>query len=415
MDSTKNTANAAGLHVALVSAFPPSKGSLNEYGFHFARALQEKAQVSKLSLIADALPSSESLTELDMSVELHRVWSFNDPLSAHKINQKLNDLKPDAVIFNLQFASFGDRRIPASLGLFAPWLSKRKRPTITLLHNLFETVDLAGAGFARNPLIDGLTQMAGSFFTHVLLKSDALAVTMPRYQTILEEKYKASNVFHAPHGSFEAPGNIEALPEQPTVMTFGKFGTYKKVDLLLQAHAQLLKRDPTVRLVIAGSDSPNAKGYLADAQKRYADLPNVTFFGYVAEEDVPKVFSDATVVAFPYESTTGSSGVLHQAGQFGRAAVMPRIGDLADLVQDEGYEAQFFEPSNVESLMAALADVLFNKEKARLLGEANHKASSLTLSEVSERYLDVLYSLQTAQERQWTSKQLPQRQDAPTT
>jgi len=65
--------------------------------------------------------------------------------------------------------------------------------------------------------------------------------------------------------------------------------------------------------------------------------------------------------------------------------------------------------------MAALSEVLFNKDKARRLGEANHKASSLTLSEVSDRYLDVLSSLQTAQEKQWTSKQLPQRQDAPTT
>jgi len=110
-------------------------------------------------------------------------------------------------------------------------------------------------------------------------------------------------------------------------LLYCKFGTYKKVDLLLQAHAELLKRDPNLRLVIAGSDSPNAKGYLADAQKRFADLPNVSFWGYVAEEDVPKVFSDSTVVAFPYESTTGSSGVLHQAGQFGRAAVM-QCGEL---------------------------------------------------------------------------------------
>ena len=398
------------LHIALVSAYPPSRGSLNEYGYHFANALRARPDVARLSIIADTLDAPQN--ELADTGEIRRVWSFNSSLSALHIKRTLADLKPDAVIFNLQFASFGDRRVPAALGLFAPWLARQKNcVSLTLLHNLFETVDLLDTGFAKTLLEEKALRWAGDTFTRVLLKSHAVAVTMPRYQQILESKYGATNIFHAPHGAFEAPGDIAPLPEAPTVMAFGKFGTYKKVELLLDAHRELLKRDERVRLVIAGSDSPNAKGYLADVAKRYADLPNVTYTGYVAEEDVPRIFGDATVVAFPYESTTGSSGVLHQAGQFGRAAVMPKIGDLADLVKDEGFHANFFTPGNVESLMAALLPVLFNRERADLLGRVNHAASSVTLNEVSDLYMSTIREVQA----RWTLKPRARPHDLPTT
>jgi glycosyltransferase involved in cell wall biosynthesis len=385
------------MHIALVTAYPPSKGSLNEYGFHFAEALTAHPRVRKLSIIADTLPHAHA----DLT-DIHRVWTFNDPRNAHTIQRTLDRLAPDAVIFNIQFASFGNTRIAASLALFSPWRSQRKRPTITLLHNIFETVDLKSAGFDTNPLLNTLTRGAGWLFTKVLLRSDLVGLTMPRYVEIIQQKYRAKNVFHSPHGAFATPKDIAPLPEVPTVMTFGKFGTYKKVEILLEAHAKLLRLDPDIHLVIAGSDSPNMEGYLASVQQRFAHLPNVRFTGYVAEEDVPTAFENSTVVAFPYESTTGSSGVLHQAGQFGRAAVMPLIGDLADLVKDEGYQANFFTPGNVESLMEALWDLLSNRDKAAALGHLNHRAASgITLSDIAELYIQ---KLETLQEQRWKSQ-----------
>ena len=96
-------------------------------------------------------------------------------------------------------------------------------------------------------------------------------------------------------------------------MAFGKWGTYKTVDMLLTAYRKLLARGyDDVELVIAGTDSPNSKGYLAGIQQSCQDVPNVIFTGYVAEEDVEPLFTSSAVVVFPYTSTTGSSGVLHQ-------------------------------------------------------------------------------------------------------
>ena len=374
------------MHLALVTAYPPSLGSLNEYGFHLARVLADKPEVTRLTLLADVLPHPPTHGEAE---NVRRVWRFNDPASAWRVQRALHELKPDAVLYNLQFASFGDRKVPAALGLLAPLLSRHSGlPSITLLHNIFETVDLDKAGFGAGALGNRLTHLAGNAFTRVLLGSHLVALTLPRYVETLRGKYAAQNVFLAPHGAFAQPQPPQPLPAGRVVMTFGKFGTYKRVEVLIEAHQRLLARDPALRLVIAGSDSPNARGYLEAVRAQYRDVPGIEFTGYVAEADVPGIFAGCTAVAFPYNSTTGSSGVLHQAGEYARAAVMPRIGDLADLIEEEGYRAEYFEPEDADSLADALWRVIERPERARELGQANYLAAcGLPLSDVADWYL----------------------------
>ncbi|GGM37844.1 hypothetical protein GCM10008956_12750 [Deinococcus arenae] len=375
-----------GLHLAVVTAYPPGRRSLNEYGLHLSRVLADKAEVGRVTILADRLPGAQAAGD---APNVRRVWDFNDPLTPLRLLLALRRERPDAVIFNLQMASFGDRRVPAALGLLTPVLARAfGTPSVTLLHNLFETVDLDRAGFGGKPLKVALTRAFGRLFTRALLGSNLVATTLPRYVKLLRDGYGARNVFLAPHGTFQLPLPPQPFPQVPTVMTFGKFGTYKRVEVLIGAHRRLLERDPRVRLVIAGSDTPNVPGYLAGVQAQFADVPNITFTGYVAEEDVPRVFSDCTVVAFPYSATTGSSGVLHQAGEFGRGAVMPNIGDLADLIEEEGYRAEFFTPEDPESLAEALWRVISDPRQAAALGEANWRvASSLPLADVADWYL----------------------------
>ncbi|WP_424952828.1 glycosyltransferase [Deinococcus sp.] len=377
------------MHLALVTAYPPSLGSLNEYGFHLARVLAAKPEVTRLTILADVLPERTGHSRPPDPEHLRRVWRFNDPGNAVRVQRVLREIKPDAVLYNLQFASFGDRKVAAALGLFAPLLSRQGGlPSITLLHNIFETVDLDKAGFGGSSLSNHVTRLAGRLFTRVLLRSHLVALTLPRYVETLRGGYQARNVFLAPHGAFEEPKTPAPLPEGRVVMTFGKFGTYKRVEVLIEAHRLLLERDPALRLVIAGSDSPNARGYLEGVRAQFADVPNIQFTGYVAEADVPGIFAGCTAVAFPYNSTTGSSGVLHQAGEHGRAAVMPRIGDLADLIEEEGYRAEYFEPENAQSLAGALWRVIERPERARELGMANHLAAcGLPLADVADWYL----------------------------
>lgn len=385
------------MRIAIVTTHPPSKGSLNEYAFHFIRFLKTKTEnVSEIILLLDELPEGQEYSSeqnpAQVPVRSVPCWKFNAMDNALRIRKAVRAANPDIVLFNIQFASFGDKKIPATLGLLTPWLLKLDgRKVVVLLHNIMETVNLKSAGFGSNPILEALIRLFGNIVTRFILAADWVAVTIPKYVEILEKNYGAKNVLLAPHGSFEEPTNTEpsTMPGGcPTVITFGKFGTYKTVDLLVEAHAELLKKHPDMRLVIAGTDSPNSAGYLQGVRDKYSQVPNVEYTGYVAEDDVPRIFGEAWVVAFPYTSTTGSSGVLHQAGGYGKAVVLPNLGDFAELVLEEGYDAEFFEPTSAASLAESISKVIDNPERQKEIGLRNYTAANgLPITEVVDWYL----------------------------
>ena len=296
--------------------------------------------------------------------------------------------RPDVVMFNLHFTSFGNSRIPAAVGLLTPALLRLFGfRTNVLLHNLMDTVDLDQAGFKTSRVAKPIIIAIGRLLTRVVLLADTVGTTIPNYVEILQERYSAKNVYLAPHGTFEASDVCEtdSSDGKRRILAFGKFGTYKRVEGLLEAHAQLIKTDEfsDVELVIAGSNNPNAPGYLEDLEAQLEDDSQVRFWGYVEEEDIPHLFTSASVVAFPYTATTGSSGPLHQAGAYGRAAVVPRIGDFVDLIEEEGFAGEIFNPASTESLAAALMKVLGSDARREELGQANYAAATcLPLSEV---------------------------------
>ena len=385
------------MRIAIVSTYPPGKGSLNEYGYHFIRHLRTKKEVTEVIVLTDELPEGVTYSTEDpiatVPMRVIPCWQFNSPTNAFRIVKTIRQTHPDIVLFNLQFTTFGSGKIAGALGLMTPALLRMLGiPTIVLLHNIMEMVNLQQAGFTSNWLIEKIIRSFGTIVTWTILRANLVALTIPKYVEIIEAKYHAPNVVLAPHGAFEtAPSTSTETPTNAPqqIMTFGKFGTYKKVETLIEAF-RLLQDDsrPALELVIAGSDNPNAPGYLDTIRQNYNDVPNIRFTGYVAEEDVPQLFKDATVVVFPYTSTTGSSGVLHQAGNYGKAVVLPNLGDLAELITDEGYAGEFFTPEDPQSLATAIAQVIDNPQRRYELEQQNYLAAcGLPMTEVVDWYL----------------------------
>lgn len=383
------------MKLAIVTAYPPSKVTLTEYAYHMVKHFRLQEEVTEIILITDITKEGKDLDfeEQGCTITVKECWNFNGYTNIFKISSVISKSKPDAVLFNLQFLKFGDKKIPAALGLMLPMFCKLKGiPTISLLHNILEQVDLENAGFTKNKLLQGIYNFIGSTLTRFVLSSDILAVTISKYVTILEEKYKARNIALIPHGSFETPPepNYE-LPQGPKqIMAFGKFGTYKRVEILIEAVELIRSRtSEDIEVVIAGTDSPNTPGYLDSMKEKYSHIPQIRFTGYVAEEDVPTLFGESAVTVFPYTSTTGSSGVLHQAGSYGNAVVLPDLGDLSVLVREEGYLGEFFDPKNAESLANAIEKIILNEEYRVQLGRINYKAAcSLPMSEITRMYVE---------------------------
>ena len=384
------------MKLAVVTAFPPSQVTLNEYGYHLVKHFAKKHKITELILLTDRTTEDKEIvfTEQNCKITVKQCWSFNSYTNLFHINKAIRQTSPDAVLLNIQFMKFGDKKIAAALGLLIPMMCKLMNiPNIVLLHNILEQVDLEKAGFTGNKLLQRIYGFIGTTLTKCILQADLVALTMHKYIGVLEKKYNALNLVNVPHGTFEIPEKPVSLPpsKKMKIMTFGKFGTYKKVEVLIEAIEKVRKTtNLDLELVIAGTDNPNVPGYLDGVKETYKHVPNITYTGYVAEEDVPGLFQESAVVVFPYTSTTGSSGVLHQAGSYGKAVVMPNLGDLTLLVEDEGYKAEFFDPIDSTSLASAIESIVTNDEHRRYLEDANYQAAkSIPMEEVTDKYISL--------------------------
>ena len=388
------------MKLAIVTAYPPSKVTLNEYAYHLVKHFRQKESITEIVLFTDKTEGVKDIvfTEAGCKITVKECWSFNSYANIISVTKAINQTQPDAVLFNLQFMKFGDNKIAAALGLMLPLVCKLKKiPNIVLLHNILEEVDLGSAGFTSNKLLQKVYGFIGTTLTRLILQADTVALTMQKYVDILEDKYKAKNVMLIPHGTFEIPEEPDySIPTEPMqIMTFGKFGTYKKVEGMIEA-VEIVRQATGLDLevVIAGTDNPNVPGYLAKAQEDYKHVPQVRFTGYVEEYEVPTLFNESAVVVFPYTSTTGSSGVLHQAGSYGKAVVMPDLGDLALLVKDEGYQGEFFDPTSVDSLALAIQRIVTNDSYRNELGRINYKAATAhPMSRITDMYISTFQDI----------------------
>jgi glycosyltransferase involved in cell wall biosynthesis len=373
------------MKLALVTAFPPSRKGLNEYGFHVADELRQHREL-ELTILADYLP--EPRPELpEFSVE--RCWGFNrlnNPLSVLRAVQRL---KPDVVWYNIGFASFGGKPLPAFLGLTTPALTRVcSFYTHITLHQLFETVDLADAG-VKSPM---LYRIAGRLATHLLLSANSLSVLLPAYHRTLRHKYGRGTVNVRHHGIFAS------RPEEPDlskrgnpvhrVLAFGKWGTYKRLELLIEAFEQIVAGSPPTELIIAGGDHPKTPGYVQSVSERVKHNPLIRFVGYVPEEAIPDLFQTASLAVMPYTSSAGSSGVAHLACQFGLPILASDIEDFRELAEYELVSMEFFTPNDVESLASRLLGLLQSSERLAQMSRQNFSAAlQMSMPQVIRQYI----------------------------
>ncbi|MFM7333704.1 MAG: hypothetical protein ACKO1H_04710, partial [Tabrizicola sp.] len=247
--------------IALVSAFPPGRLTLNEYGLHLAKAFAARADVLEVVVLADQLDHSVPELDLGPKVRVRRVWSFNSPLAAARIVAALKTERADGAIFNLQMASFGDREVPAALGLCAPMLARLAGvPSGVIAHNLISGVDLDQTQLKGQVWRQRLVRLGGAVITRALLAANYLTVTLDSYRQDLARRHPRALVMLVPHGTFdtEARRLVPSRDRPLRIVTMGKFGTYKRLETLTSAFRHLRDRAGLsgLQLVIGGTDHP---------------------------------------------------------------------------------------------------------------------------------------------------------------
>jgi glycosyltransferase involved in cell wall biosynthesis len=172
------------------------------------------------------------------------------------------------------------------------------------------------------------------------------------------------------------------------ILAFGKWGTYKRLETLLDAFELVVERCPEARLVIAGTDHPKTPGYLKSVQERYRERTEVSFIGYVAEHEIGPLLQRSTVAVLPYTSSAGSSGIAHLACTYGVPIVASDIPDFRRLAQEERLAIDFFAPGNASELARHLVDLLGDRERQEEMAMQNVSAAMrMSMPEIIREYL----------------------------
>jgi glycosyltransferase involved in cell wall biosynthesis len=373
------------MKICLVTAFPPSRRGLNEYGYHIARELQADPLMS-VTVLADELEGEA--TEEMHDFDVRRVWDFNYKTNAWRILKAVRDIKPDVVWYNLLFSTFGNHPVAAFSGLMAPALTRMSGVyTHVTLHHLMDNIDLKDAGVRSATAY----RMAGKIATRMLLTANSVSVLLPAYRRTLIEKYRGENIHFRSHGI------LSARPEYPDfeqrgkphkILAFGKWGTYKRLDLLIEAFQRISKTRKDLKLVIAGANHPQTPGYVESVAASVAHNKNIEFTGYVAEDAIAPLFRNATVMVLPYSSATGSSGVAHLAAEYGVPIISADIEDFRDMALDEGLAIDFYATGDAESMAEKIVGLVDDEEKQKEMAEANFSAAlRMTMPQIIRRYL----------------------------
>ena len=373
------------MKICLVTTFPPSTGGLSEYGFHIARELQRNPFLD-LTVLADELP--EAHAEPD-GFNVVRCWSFDDPTTIFRLLRTIQKTKPDVVWFNLLFSTFGRNPFVAFSGLMAPLLARLGgRYTHVTLHHLMDTVELKDVGVRHETLY----KAAGAIATRMILLSNSVSVLMPGYRKILNDKYGRDNVHLRAHGLLarrpEFPDFSRRGNPTPRILAFGKWGTYKRLELMIEAFKLISERMPDAKLVVAGGDHPQAAGYIDSMKSQQAGNSRIEFRGYIPESELADLFQSATVAVMPYSSSTGCSGVAHLACAFGVPIVSADLPDFRQMAQSEELAIDFYPPGNASGLADCLLDLLNSLDKQVSMATQNFSAAlRMTMPNVVQKYL----------------------------
>jgi glycosyltransferase involved in cell wall biosynthesis len=390
------------MKICLVATFPPSGRQLNEYAFYIARELQRNPGIS-LTILADELDDYDFATDENgkslnapqqpelPGFNVIRCWKYNSLGTPVRLLNTIRKLNPDVVWFNLVFSSFAtpDYPVAAFAGLSAPAMTRALGYyTHITLHQIAEHVDFAQAGMRHEKLF----RLGSNIATRALLKANSVSVLLSAYRRTLVEKYSAENVLLGTHGTLApCPSppdfSLRGNPEH-RILAIGHWGTYKRLETLMDAFPAVLKKVPNARLIVAGANHHTKPRYWESIREAQSADSRVEFRGYVPEEAIPDLFRISTIVVMPYDSATGSSGPAHQACEYGVPIVCADIDDFQNMATDEEMAVNFYKVGDPADLANQITSILESPEQQQRMAERNFSAAmQMTMTSVVRNYL----------------------------
>ncbi len=246
-----------------------------------------------------------------------------------------------------------------------------RRRIVWTVHNLKAHED-------RNPKLDRLCT------AFVAKRADAIIVHCEAARRALVNEFglkETDKVSVIPHGHYrdvyenkigrsEARRVLGVDERRLVLLFFGQIRPYKGVLELIDAFAALDHDE--VELVMAGKPRDVASAEVI--RGRCAGRPRIMYKpGFVADDQVQVYMNACDAVVSPYRDIL-TSGAVILAMSFGRACIAPRMGCIAETLDDAG--AFLYEPEDSDGLANAMKRAIEHKADLQAMGEHNRRLAA---------------------------------------
>ena len=266
-------------------------------------------------------------------------------------------------------------------------LLKAKRiKVIWTVHNLLEHEK-------RHPFLElFFTRLAVRLYDHIIVHCcSAREAVMKTYHLPHWFRNKITVIPHPNYiGSYEnSISQAEArqrlgLAEKEIVFLYiGQIRPYKGVPYLLDVFLKF--NVPRVRLVVAGKPSSNQ--LQREIERKAKQDPRVLLrLEFIPAEELQVYLNAADVVVLPYKDIL-TSGAAVLAMSFGKPVIAPKLGCVAELIE-EGVGGFLYDPEDEDGLLDAMRKAI--TANLRALGEYNlQKARELDWLRAAKATLEV--------------------------
>lgn len=210
------------------------------------------------------------------------------------------------------------------------------------------------------------------YFDKVITVSQAIQQTLLESgvpATKLVTLNNAINVGAFPEGSDGDGFRLELAvgPGAKLIGTVGRLSVEKGLDYFLKAGAQIIARDPSVKLILVG------EGPQQEELKALADALGISsstiFCGY--RRDVDRIYPALEMFVLP-SLTEGIPIALLEAMAFSRPVIASRVGGVPEVIED-GVTGLLVSPKDLEQLTERMWRLLCSPEAATEMGRRARK------------------------------------------
>jgi len=209
-------------------------------------------------------------------------------------------------------------------------------------------------------------------------------------------KLRKDKVSVIPHGSYigyypnsitrqEARETLSIGSSNFTFLFFGMLRNYKGIKQLVASFKKLKQQLPEIRLIIAGSPFNNV---IQREIEKLAAFEGISLhLRYIPDDEVQCFFNAADVIVLPYHNILTSGGAI-LALSFGKPVIVPAIGCIPELINDE----TGFTYIDKAELLATMRNAAIKTDIRVMDNEAIMKAKLLTWDKVVSNYYLNLFS-----------------------